>query len=791
MPLPGSRTFRAAATTLGGLCLSLSLAPVAAGSFAGLSLQDALLELRDRGLRIVFTDQLVRPDMAVETEPEGEDPRQLLDQLLEAHGLRAEEGAGGTLVVVRADARGTRGTAASEDAGPALRLPFIEEEIVVRPSRWSLLAEEPDAPLSFSRRDLENLPHLARDAFRVLPLLPGVTANDLTAEFQVRGGRRDEAQILLDGQELFDAYHLKEFDNAVSSVASQGLDRVSLSAGAFPAERGDRMSAVLDMRTRSPSGPLRGELGLSLTEAYALGAGGLGRDRGGWLASARRGFIDFAGRVLGDEDPLFWDLFTKAELGLGERNRLRGHLLLARDDLDFLQLVDDTTERFDTGYDSTYLWLAHQATLGDAWWVESTASVSDIGRQRQGGDAAEDESFEVFDRRDTEVLGLSQDWTWQVARRHALKWGFLLRRYDSRYDYRNDFERDELDFHVPGSPEPVPRFQGDFRGEHAGVYVSDRFSPADPLAVELGLRYDRHTLTDDTLLSPRLHLAWRLGDGGVLRGAWGHFHQSQRPYELQVADGEARFFRAERSEHWIVGYERIVDRRERAPVQALRIEAYLRRIRHPRPRYENLFEAVSAFPEIEADRVRIAPDSARARGLEVVLRGAVGRSSKWWLNYALASATDRIDGREVDRETDQRHTFNLHLEQPLGGHWRLNLAWRFHSGWPTTRILLVEEGDGGGDVEVADAEDELGLGFALGPLHGERLSIYHRLDLRASRSWRVGRGELTFFLDVQNLYDRSNPAGFDAEIDEETGTLVLAEEGWPGVLPSVGVSWEF
>jgi len=890
MPPARRRAFGVAGTAL-ALLLLLAV-PAVAEPFLGRPLEDALRELQSRGLPIVFTSQLVRPEMRVVAEPEATEPRRILDELLAPHGLRAEEGAGGTLVVVRAPGAarvsGISGTVRSrvtgepvagvavrvtgpgetgplETAGagggvevetdPAGRfevrdlapgtwrlearkpdyldaevravrvaadrpaeveltlqpLPFVEEEIVVRPSRLSLLTDEPDAPLSFSRRDIENLPHLARDVFRALTLMPGATGNDLSAQFHIHGGRRDETQILLDGQELYDAFHLKDFDNAVSSVASQGLDRVSLSTGAFPAHRGDRMSGVLDMRTRSPSGPRRTELGLGLTEAYALSGGGLGRDRGddrgAWLASARRGFVDLAGRVLGDEDPLFWDLFGKVELRLDDRNHLRGHLLGARDQLDFLRTLAGTTERFDTGYDSTYLWLTHQTTLGDAWLIETTASVSEIGRDRQGGDAAEDERFAVFDHRDTRVLGLAQDWGWQVARGHALEWGFVVRRYDTRYDYFNDIERNELDFQIPQSPQPVPRFQGDFRGDHLGVYVSDRLSPLDRLTLELGLRTDRHTLsddtlsddtpgddalgentlTDDTLISPRLNAAWRLGNRHVLRGGWGHFHQSQRPYELQVEDGETRFFRAERSEHWVVGYEGILDPDERAPFQALRIEAYRRELRHPRPRYENLFEAVSAFPEVEPDRVRIAPDSGRAEGIEVVLRGAAGRAAHWWVNYALAHATDRIDGREVDRRVDQRHTFNLHFVQPLGADWHLNLAWRFHTGWPTTRILLVEEDPEGPE----EPEDGPGLRFALGPLYGERLSSYHRLDLRASRTWSLSRSELTFFLDVQNVYDRRNPSGFDAEIDDETGTLVLSREGWPGILPSVGVRWEF
>ncbi len=79
----------------------------------------------------------------------------------------------------------------------------------------------------------------------------------------------------------------------------------------------------------------------------------------------------------------------------------------------------------------------------------------------------------------------------------------------------------------------------------------------------------------------------------------------------------------------------------------------------------------------------------------------------------------------------------------------------------------------------------------LGPLYDERLPDYHRLDLRASRAWRTKAGLLTFYLDIQNVYDRGNIGGFDFEIDEEEGTIVRRAEEWAGFLPSGGIRLEF
>lgn len=754
----------------GALLLVLLLPAAGMADWRGRPLADALRELQSQGLRIVYTSRLVRPEMRVETEPVSGDPRRILDEILAPHGLRAEEKVGGTLVVVRAPAEPPSSTAEPEP----LSLPYVHDEIVVRSSELSLLDEQPVAPLSISREEIESLPHLAGDLFRALSLLPGTAANDVTARFHVHGGRRDEVLILLDGQELYEAYHLPEFDRAVSVVEAGSLAGASLSTGAFPASHGDRMSGVFDMTTAIPSGPRQTRLSLSLITALAASGGAFHGDRGSWLASARRGAIDLASRLLGREDPAFWDLFGKVGYRFGERNSLRAHLLLAGDTLDFQEAPAGEKKRFQTDYDSSYLWLTHQATVGDRLLVETTASASELDRDRLGAEGEEEQSFDIVDRRETDVLALGQSWTLQAG--HTLKGGFEGRRYAATYDYFSRLEPDfELSTELAEPREGLTRFADRFRGDHLGAFLTDRFSPREPLTLELGLRYDRHTLTADTLLSPRISLAWRLGENGVVRASWGHFHQSQRPYELEVEDGETRFSPAERSEHRVIGYERVLGHREGSFLRALRVEAYQRLIRDPRPRHENIFEPVNAFPEAEPDRFRISPESSRAEGIEMMLRGAAGRRTSWWINYALASAGDRIRGAEVRRQTDQPHAINLYVDTLLGKSWSLSAAWRYHTGWPTTPVFAGTDEDGG-PIPV------------LGKLNSERLPSYHRMDLRASRDWQLRSSRLTFFVDLQNVYNRRNVGGFDLRVDDDA--IVADPERWPGFFPSLGITWE-
>ena len=653
--------------------------------------------------------------------------------------------------------------------------PLTGEEVVVNPSRIALLQEEPNAPFALDRDEMLRLPHLGGDVFRTLSLLPGTTSNDVTAQFHVRGGRRDEVLVLLDGQELYEAYHLKDFDSALSVVAASELSNLDLTTGAFPSSYGDRMGAILDLTTITPGERRQLRLSVSVVNAQLEGSGRIG-ESGAWLLSLRRGATDLAGRIFGAEDPRFWDLFGKVDYRFSTSQSARLNFLYSEDELDFVEDREDEFKEFDTEYDNAYAWLTHQAVLTGRLFVDTALSGATVDRDRRGTELEEEKEVEVDDVRGLDVRGVLQSWNYQAGDSHFVKAGFELRRFESEYDYSSFRE-----FSTPlaqlrsDPPDGEFAFRGRFRDDYLGAYVSDRFQPARSLTLELGARFDRHTLTNDGVWSPRANLAWGLGSRSVVRAGWGHYYQSQRGYELSVEDGDTRFYPAERSEHWVAGFEHLFADAVSSPLVALRAEVYRRTITDPRPRYENLFEPFEVLPEASLDRFRIEPDRSVAEGIEIFLQGRTGRRLDWWLNYSLSRTEDEIGGRRFPRQIDQRHTFNADVNYGLGRGWDVNVAFRYHTGWRVTPI----------STEVVDGE----IVPVVGRLNSERLPDYHRMDVRLSRRFPLKSGSITAFLDAQNVYDRKNTAGFDLEVDD--GGVVRSSERWPGFFASAGVTWEF
>jgi hypothetical protein len=240
-----------------------------------------------------------------------------------------------------------------------------------------------------------------------------------------------------------------------------------------------------------------------------------------------------------------------------------------------------------------------------------------------------------------------------------------------------------------------------------------------------------------------------------------------------VEDGVNDFYPAQQAMHSIVAIEQTL-----AAGYELRVEAYRKDYTHVQPRYENAFDPLSLLPEAEFDRVYIAPTSARAEGVEALL--TVRPESAWsgWLSYTWSRAEDRFfssQGKvDVPRSWDQNHAVNLGVAWTRGP-WAITLTHLYHSGWPTTPV----------DVQSSNG---------IGARNFKRLSPYHSLDVRISRSFILPRGELDVFVEATNLTSRQNICctQYSFGLDENgVTTLGMDTDYWLRLTPSAGILWRY
>jgi hypothetical protein len=680
---------------------------------------------------------------------------------------------------------------AGETAVVEFELPVLAhaaDEIVVA-TAYTILGSHPGPGTGLTRQEILELPHFGDDLNRAVRALPATSGNEASARFNVRGGPYGEVLVSLDGLELYEPFHLKDLQGVFSILDPEVIDQVDLFPGGFPAEWGDRMTAVLDMRSRTPPSDQL-NAGVSFSNAWLGGARVFAGGDCRWLGSARRGYLDWVLDLVaaddGDEpgetpDPSYWDAFSKLDCDLAPGSTLSLHALAAGDTVDFVD-SDDPSDRFtlDTRWESRDLWLRHQQAVGARASFSTVASLSAIDRDRLASERAPAETFDLRDDRALDILGVRHDWSLAASSSHLLSAGGETRRYEADYEYRNAFDLpDPID-----DPRFFPRagfvvFDDDFAGRHTGFHLSDRFEYGR-MTVVAGGRFDRQTWADDDdQWSPRLNAAIDLDRGRALRLGWGRFAQSQRPHELAVEFGDSRRFPAARATHWTAGFERP------AGAGALRLDAYHRRVSDPHPRYETLFDPFVVFPEVAADRILIEADRLDASGLEIFYRARSGGRLSWWAHYALSEVEEHAGSARIARAIDQTHAFTANVVVRPGPKWTLDALWSFHTGWPTTSLS--------GEVTIGP-DGRLEVIHHVGPFYAERLDAFHSLDLRASRATRVGGGELRLFVDVQNLYDRENARGRDLEDEQFLLTdgglgVVFPEQSWFGIIPSLGLSW--
>jgi hypothetical protein len=666
--------------------------------------------------------------------------------------------------------------------------PRFLDEVVVTPSQYSFLHHEPEPRQFLDRDEVKRMPHLGDDLFRVAHRLPGIAAGDISALFGVRGGAPNEVQVVLDGLEIHDPYHLRQFYKVLSIIDSEVIGGVDLLTGGFPIEYGDRMSGVVDLSTTVPDAR-RFALGASGLNARAL-AEGTYDDGGSWLVSARLGYLDWLFRWLEAIDekpeleglPKYWDAYAALRRPLGDRALLSVHLLVADDDVESHDLSENEWAiGADTGL---YGWANLINSFDGGLTAHTVLSATQVTRELRGSSDPGMLNFvDVRDDRRFQIFGLKQAWEWEPRRSHLLKFGFDVRRVAAEYDYDGNFVTYDPLFTTDGQPWVVAR---DLRvepdGWQAALHTADRFRLAPGVTAELGMRWDRQTWTPgDDQLSPRLNLVWETGRFGTVRVAWGAFSQPQAIYELQVEDGIDTFFPAQSTEQAVVAWERTFN-----PGLAMRVEAYRKTMTDLRPRFENLFRTYDLFPEGEPDRVEVAPDRAEARGLELVLKGDPSRRWSWWLGCALAAVDDRIDGDWVPRSWDQRFAVSANLNWFPGRAWTVSLAGLYHSGWPATDAWAAV---------VALPDGTLTVVSEVGERNAARTSSYRRVDLRASRVMPLRRGSFSFFVEVMNLFGRENVRIANSYSFTPIGgglyDLSSGSEGWIPFFPTVGFTWTF
>ena len=673
--------------------------------------------------------------------------------------------------------------------------PVQLEAIIVTPGRFTV-QDGTDASLSLSKDAIDLFPLIDNDVFRAAHIFPGVTSNDFSARFNLRGGEKDEIVVRLDGMELFEPYHLQDFGGAISIIDLGVIHRADLFMGGFPAEYGDKMSGVFDITTKTGNrDSFSMNLGIDLINAHGLLEGPLS-DKGSWLVSARRGYADLILALMdADEDlrPQYADLYSKIAYDLSDKDKLTFNALYAWDD-NFID-ADNDADDLDSTYHNAMFWTKWRHFYNESVWSDLFIFNSLATRDRRVGRAWDylgrrsRLAYDSMDKRNFGFLGAKGELTAHLGETHTIRGGLEWRWSRVEYDYvvrgQQQITRQFILSRCPLCTFGISA-KVDGSGSEIKGYLQDEWQLHPRVALNIGGRYllQNYRLSDIQKyeISPRIALAVKPIENLTLRAAWGLYHQPIDLMTIPVETFVPDVGRAGQAIHYIIGAEYTSGKNF-----MVRAEGYYKVL-------TNLAGQIQDFGR--QAQIIASADSGHAKGFDLFGTYALSNRLTGSLGYAFSTTKASEDnsifypplfGEEFYRDFDQRHTIALNGSYQIGLRWHLHLSWRFHSGNPTTPLEHTLVHHSGGRV---------GCVRGFGEYNTNRLPPYHSLDLRLTKISEYKSWTLNWYVQILNLYNRSNvhERVFSEVRDETTGELIeceVSDEPLFPILPTLGVSATF
>jgi hypothetical protein len=664
--------------------------------------------------------------------------------------------------------------------------------------RASPLVRRDDAPVSTIRLTSEAIRRTAggqTDISRTLLSLPGVVGGvDNRNDLLVRGGGPGENAYWLDGIRIPRINHFETQGvggGALGLLNVEFIEDTDFYAGAFPARYGDALSSTLVVRNRrGDTERFRGDVTVGASEAGVTIDGPLGQS-GNVLFSLRRSYLQLLFQLLDlPIRPAYWDTQLRAEWDLDDRNRITVIGLGAIDDLELVtpdaddmaaqEVANRVLDNDQWGYTTGVVW----RRLVESGSVRISFSRSMDRFRFEGRVAGTNQVLVSNDAWEAENR-IQLDSDLRLAPRIILGLGGEA----TFQGIRSDF----LDQGGPGRPivEPLS-FQDTLRwwtGAGWGQLSLPLWEGNGDrrLTGTAGIRADAHELLRGAIsLSPRLGLALALNQDWELSAGAGRFLQPPPRASLAVeVDGE--LVNAElpfqESRHLVGGAAW-------SPSSALRVslEGFYKPYQNL-PRSATDPRAVLQNEGGDYGFVGVEPlvgdAQGRARGAELFLQSQ--GAGPWYglASYTLSWSEFRGPGEEYRPSSwDARHAVDLTggVRWGDGDRWELGTRWRIVSGRPFTPF----------DLEASpEAFRRAGVGVPdRDRLNEERTPAYHRLDVRVDRRVALAGLSGRVYLDVQNLYNRTNTFGFNYTQDPAFPDNLRPREQI-GLLPSIGLTLEW
>ena len=684
------------------------------------------------------------------------------------------------------------------------------EGVTVTASPFRRDIESPVSLRIIGLQEIEKSPGANRDISRIVQSYPGVAFSPIgyRNDLIVRGGSPSENRFYLDGVEIPNINHFSTQGASGGPVGILNADlirEVNFYTGAFPTDKGNALSSVLDFKLRDGDmerNSLKATLGAS--EVSLASNGHLGK-KTSYLVSVRQSYLQFLFDMLGLP---FLPTFTDAQFKLKTRFDARNELtVLGLGGIDKMKLNTKADDE-DNEYILSYLPKIQQETftLGAVYRHYAGAHVQSVvashsylnnrNTKYQQNDESDPDRL-MLRLRSTEqntqlrLENSSSFRNWKVTVGTSLDYS----QYSNTTFQKVYTDRAQtFDYHT---------YLGIMRW---GLFGTVNYTSIDErFTASLGLRADANNysaamkdLSDQ--LSPRLSLSYQLTEHWSLSGNAGLYYQLPPYTALGFKNNNGLYANKYALRYMQVSQGSVGLNWRKGDTFEVSVEGF--------------YKDYGKIPLSVADGIPLtckgndygvignelltSTAQGRSYGAELLLKWLVAKKLNLASSFTLFKSEYRTDKESeyIASAWDNRFIFNLRGTYNLPRHWSVGMKVSCIGGAPYTPY----DADKSSLVTAWNAQGKPYYDYTR--YNEERLPAFTQVDIRIDKTFYLKRCMLGFYIDLQNIAGSKlkqadvlmstgvikNP---DAPIAEQRYVMKSLKQESGTLLPTLGITFEY
>lgn len=684
------------------------------------------------------------------------------------------------------------------------------EGVTITASPFRRDIESPVSLRIIGLQEIEKSPGANRDISRIVQSYPGVAFSPIgyRNDLIVRGGSPSENRFYLDGVEIPNINHFSTQGASGGPVGILNADlirEVNFYTGAFPTDKGNALSSVLDFKLRDGDmerNSVKATLGAS--EVSLASNGHLGK-KTSYLVSVRQSYLQFLFDMLGLP---FLPTFTDAQFKLKTRFDAQNELtVLGLGDIDKMKLNTKADDE-DNEYILSYLPKIQQETftLGAVYrhyagaHVQSVIASHSYLNNRNTKYRQNDESNP--DNLTLRLRSTEQNTQFRLENSSSFRnWKVTVGANLDYSQYSNTtFQKvytdhaQTFDYHTY-----LDIMRWGLFGTINYTSIDERFTAS------LGLRTDANNysaamkdMTDQ--LSPRLSLSYQLTEHWSLSGNAGLYYQLPPYTALGFKNNNGLYANKYALRYMQVSQGSIGINWRKGDTFEVSLEGFYKD-------YDKIpLSVADGIPltckgndyGVIGNELLTSTAQGRSYGAELLLKWLIAKKLNLASSFTLFKSEYRNnkESEYIASAWDNRFIFNLRGTYNLPRHWSVGMKVSCIGGAPYTPY----DADKSSLVTAWNAQGKPYYDYTR--YNEERLPAFTQVDIRIDKTFYLKRCMLGFYIDLQNIAGSKlkqadvlmstgvikNP---DAPIAGQRYVMKSVKQESGTLLPTLGITFEY